>query len=413
MEQISKILSHNKQTYYYLIANLFQKTAFFGVRYLIVADIILSTIAQNVEDTGSLTFTITAMYIICRVFGALLGDFVLSNKRAGIIGGILQTIGICFFIFQTKWMSYTGIAFFALGAGAFNINLVSMYGKLYLNKITLLDSAFTMFYTSIHLGAFFGSIVLVAIAMTSLKIAFLIAAVLVLLSTILFLFLETPNHMPNVVQQFNEYKSRHIFIGFAIALVTLFWFLYQLAGESLPSLRMKYSADAFFNSTQMSWYSSFSDSFVLIMGLAFSIIWSYFYSKQFNKLSIGFVLTAISFAVIMLSPDINLESGGFEVVLSLLFMSLGEIFIAPVICSALTKYSDSKYLATSMSMAKLPLLLLPFASTQFSSKAFLSEETAIKFVTISLFVFGLVSYLIFNSIDINKSKRKFLNEAID
>jgi proton-dependent oligopeptide transporter, POT family len=410
MEPISKATSHNKYTYYYILINFLQKTSFYGVRALVVAHVLFSSLSDSVYEASQFIFTITAVYIICRIVGGLIGDLWLGNKLTAAMGGLVQALGICLLLFSQKSMTYLGIGFISLGAGAFSINLLSMFGKQYLNKSRLLDSAFTMYYASIHFGAMIGSILLGIVAMSNLKIAIIIAALFSACSALLILFLHEVELTQKQLSQFYQYKSRKLILGMTIGFVTLFWFIYQIAGEPLPELKMKFSEDAFFNSMQSSWYSSFNDTFVIIIGIVMSIFWSFNFTKQFSKISIGFLLTGVSLFIIMLFPNLDLNSGNVMVLASMLFMAAGEIIIAPIVCSAITKFSDTNYLAINMSLARLPILFLTFIYAKMKDGFFAQNTSSVKIIAMILVCVAIISFFTFNFLNTHRSRQKMIEE---
>jgi proton-dependent oligopeptide transporter, POT family len=405
MEKISKILCHNKETYYYLLANLLQKTAHYGVRVLLIGYLAGIAFNKSLEEAAYYLVTLSSIFIIGRVIGALVGDLLLGNKLSGIMGGLFETLGILLLLIPNQFTLYIAIGLISLGAGSYSINLTALFGKQYLSKNRLLDSAYTLFYTFIHLGAFLGTIIIGSIGLLNVKYGFILAAVCVAAGTIIFALLNEVETPIRYVNRFKEYPSRRKLIVLSIFFVSAFWLIYEFAGNNLSELQMKFSEDAFLNSTQTSWFSTFSDSFVLLIGIILSIYWSYFYSSQFVKISIGFVLTAIAFSLLIFVPELSIQGGQSSVIFALLALSAGEIFISPVICSILTKYADSKYLATHISLAKLPTLLLAFISSLIPNGILTTESTAIKLTSILLAGLGIVSFLLFGFLKAQRSRK--------
>ncbi len=77
----------------------------------------------------------TASFIFSKVFGAILGDLVIGNKKAIIIGAIIQSIGAFSLCIPSINGLYIGLSLVVLGGGLNVPNIISNFGKLYLNKI--------------------------------------------------------------------------------------------------------------------------------------------------------------------------------------------------------------------------------------------------------------------------------------
>ena len=349
--------------------------------------------------------TLSSLFIICRVIGAFMGDLVIGNRNAVIIGSLLQALGAFMLIFPSQWSLYIGIAFIALGSGTCNINLSAIFAKLYLGKTKLLDAAFTMYYTTIHIGAFIGILIIGALGAYSFKLGFALAGIIALISTLLFLVIKIQTSSERNLSRFQSYPNRLQYLIAVVALVNLFWLIYEFAGKNFPAFQTKFTENILFSTNNESWFSAYNDSLVLVVGLILSIVWSFNYTTQYLKVSLGFLLTAIAFFCIMNSPENSLaNSSDLFVILSLTTFSLGEIFIAPAIGSALTKYSNPKYLAISFSLAKLPTLFLPFLCALIPQSIQKNDFLSLKIIIISLSIFGIMSFFLFNKFGMKKMK---------
>ena len=80
--------------------------------------------------------------VFSQILGALLGDLLIGNKKSIIIGGIIQSLGAFALCIPTTYGLYAGLFLIVLGNGFFTPNIISNYGKSYLNKTKLLDAGF-------------------------------------------------------------------------------------------------------------------------------------------------------------------------------------------------------------------------------------------------------------------------------
>ncbi|NDA79322.1 MAG: hypothetical protein EBY07_16465, partial [Actinobacteria bacterium] len=68
-------------------------------------------------------------------------------------GGILMMLGHLSLAFDGLLFFYSGLALLIFGNGFFKPNISTLLGKLYSDRESLRDSAFTIFYMGINLGA--------------------------------------------------------------------------------------------------------------------------------------------------------------------------------------------------------------------------------------------------------------------
>jgi len=103
----------------------------------------------NNEETYSIYGVLIISLLISQLFGSVIGDLVLGNKKALIIGGVIQGIGALIISTLSIEGFYIGLVLFVIGNGLYSQNMVSHFGKNYLNKYKYLDSAYLLY--QIHL----------------------------------------------------------------------------------------------------------------------------------------------------------------------------------------------------------------------------------------------------------------------
>ncbi|WLV24516.1 peptide MFS transporter [Aciduricibacillus chroicocephali] len=105
---------------------------------------------------------------------------------------------------------------------------------------------------------------------------------------------------------------------------------------------------------QSSWFQSVNPVYIIIFGPLFAILWTKLGKRQPStpvKFSIGVILAGLSFLVLMLpffggSMHIN----PLWLVLSLFFVTMGELFLSPVGASATTKLAPAAFASQTMSI---------------------------------------------------------------
>ncbi len=349
----------------------------------------------------------TASFVFSNIIGAILGDLIIGNKKALIIGGILQALGAFSFCIPTINGLYLGLFLVVLGGGLYTPNIISNFGKLYLNKTKLLDAGFTIFYLAINLGAFFGIASIGYIGETfGYNIGFVIAGIIMLLSIIPILFSKDEK-----IEQTTENKTtinqRIINILIAFVIVGLFWTIYELASFRIFDLQLKLSEISTLNLPKSLW-TTLNSFFVLPISIFAIILWTFFYNSQFFKLTIGFIFGTISFGILLLIPEIPSEQHTVFYILSLLFLSISEIHIAPIIHSILTQYSNPKYLAILISLAFIPTRLLSAILGFFNDKLYDNPVFGLKIgmIIMAIVSIGLIAYIYY------RKKKNYLQHRL-
>ena len=202
------------------------------------------------------------------MLGGYVSDKYLGNRNCIILGGLTMAIGQLLLFasastFQTSLSTAQTIMWIALGViilgnGFFKPNISSMVGQLYpKEEKTKLDSAFTIFYMGINIGAFLGITITPLLGdverngvrdLGAFKWGFLAAGVAMLLGTAIFMFLKdkyvrTPNGeaigaRPDRNAVYEDESSQAKFsqkaiIGALIAAVALIAFFYFIGGQNI------------------------------------------------------------------------------------------------------------------------------------------------------------------------------------
>ena len=99
----------------------------------------------------------TGLVYLTPIFGGLIADRVLGQRRTVIIGAALMALGHFMMAFESLFL----VALLALicGNGAFKPNISTQVGRLYAPGDPRRDRAYSVFYVGINIGAFFSPLV--------------------------------------------------------------------------------------------------------------------------------------------------------------------------------------------------------------------------------------------------------------
>jgi proton-dependent oligopeptide transporter, POT family len=99
----------------------------------------------------------TGLVYLTPFFGGLLADKLLGRRKSVIVGGALMAIG--HFLMALENMFFPALMFLILGNGCFKPNISTQVGGLYPVGDHRRDSAFSIFYVGINVGAFLAPLI--------------------------------------------------------------------------------------------------------------------------------------------------------------------------------------------------------------------------------------------------------------
>jgi len=348
---------HSTEAFIYGISRMFERASYYGVRTIVVI-YMLSDVFDFDETKVYSTYGFLAMAILISQFiGAVLGDLLLGNKKSIVIGGALQAIGAFVLCLPNTFGLYTGLGLILIGGGLYSPNLISHFGKQYLNKVKLLDSGFSLLYMFINLGAFLGILLIGYFGEINHQYGFIIGGVLMLISISLPLLYKEKREQIEAIPSNLSMAKKITFILSSIFLVAIFWTLYEFSFERISEIQRVFHNIERLNVIKGFLFAS-NSYFTIFLGVIFTLIWTFWYSSQLSKLAIGFILAAISFLILYFIPEIPTESHIPVYFISLFILSIAEVFISPIVHSVLTKYTNPKYLAIVISLSFIPTKIL-------------------------------------------------------
>ena len=325
MEKIQN-QKHTKETLYYSISRMLERVSYYGFRALAVLYMVGETLKMENKEALTIYGWLTVSLVFSQIVGALCGDLLIGNRKSIIIGGIIQAIGAFSLCISSTTGLYLGLFLVVLGSGFFTPNIISNFGKLYLNKTKLLDSGFTIFYLAVNLGSFLGILLIGYLGETyGYNIGFIISGILMLLSIIPMLLSKEKTLDEIKKNEFPIYK-RVLNILSAFFVVGLFWGIYEISNIRIFDLQLQFSEISTLDIPKHLW-QSINAIFIFPISIVAIILWTFFYSSQFFKLMLGFIFGVISFGILFLIPEIPTEQHTIIYLVSLFFLGISEIHI--------------------------------------------------------------------------------------
>jgi POT family proton-dependent oligopeptide transporter len=142
---------------------MWERFSYYGMRAFLVLYMTASAATGGMgldTATGAVIYGVyTSSVYLMNIPGGWLADKVLGQRRAVLYGGILIASGHYALAIPAKATFFVGLLLIILGTGLLKPNISVIVGQLYGAQDYRRDSAFSLFYMGINLGAFLGPIV--------------------------------------------------------------------------------------------------------------------------------------------------------------------------------------------------------------------------------------------------------------
>jgi POT family proton-dependent oligopeptide transporter len=209
---------HPKGLWVLFGTEMWERFNFYGMRAILTLFLVNSLLMKE-EDASLLYGGFLGLCYLTPMLGGFIADRFLGNRNCIMIGGFMMAAGqaLLFFsatVFPTNLsfantLMWTALGVIVFGNGFFKPNISSMVGSLYpKQEKSKLDTAFTIFYMGINLGAFLGQTICPIVGdvkvggvqnVFAFKWGFLAASIAMLIGTMVFYFLKnkyvvTPDH---------------------------------------------------------------------------------------------------------------------------------------------------------------------------------------------------------------------------
>ena len=203
-------MAHPKGLWVLFGTEMWERFNFYGMRALLTLFLVNSLLMKE-EDASLIYGGFLGLCYLTPMLGGFISDRFFGNRNCIILGGSMMAVGQLFLfasasVFSTnlslaQTLMWTALGIIIFGNGFFKPNISSMVGSLYpKQEKSKLDTAFTIFYMGINLGAFLGQLICPIIGdvkdaggirdIHAFKWGFLAAAIAMLLGTVIFYFLK-------------------------------------------------------------------------------------------------------------------------------------------------------------------------------------------------------------------------------
>ncbi len=363
----TKSRKHPPGLYLLFFTEMWERFSYYGMRSLLVYYMIKHL--QFTQERSSQIYGLyTGFVYFTPLFGGMLADRLLGQRRTVILGGVLMAIG--HFLMAVESLFFPALVFLILGNGAFKPNISTQVGALYPQGDHRRDRAFSLFYMGINLGAFFSPLVCGTLGeKVGYHWGFAAAGVGMVIG--LLVYLRGQKHLaPDLIMQKKEsqqlqsaepmtredwLKIGAIFVMMALSIV--FWSVYEQQGNT-----MALWADADTNrmifgwEMPASWFQSFNPLMIFIFVPLLNMFWSWQDRRgkepsSIAKMGIGCVLLSAAFLV-LIPPARELavhpKASLWWLASCTFVLTLGEIYLSPIGLSLVTKIAPARIVSMMM-----------------------------------------------------------------
>ena len=385
-ESRTKGQRHPAGLYVLFFTEMWERFSYYGMRSLLVYYMIKHL--QFTQERSSRIYGLyTGFVYFTPLFGGMLADRLLGQRRTVILGGVLMAIGHFLMAFESLF--FPALVFLILGNGLLKPNISTQVGALYPAGDHRRDRAFSIFYMGINLGAFFSPLVCGTLGeKIGFHWGFVAAGVGMVIG--LFVYLWGQKHLaPDLITQKKDAKQQKssepmtredwlkigaIFTMMALSIV--FWSVYEQQGNTM-ALWADANTDRMIFGWEMpaSWFQSFNPLMIFILVPLLNLFWGWQDRRRkepssIAKMGIGCILLATAF-LILIPPArelaVNPKASLWWLTACTFVLTLGEVYLSPIGLSLVTKIAPARIVSMMMGVWFLSSFFGNFLSGYFGT----------------------------------------------
>ncbi len=311
----------------------------------------------------------TALVYLTPIFGGLLADRVLGQRRTVVIGAVLMAIG--HFMMAVEQLFLFALLALILGSGAFKPNISTQVGGLYAPGDHRRDRAYSIFYVGINIGAFLAPLVCGTLGEEAgWHYGFAAAGVGMLIGLSIYLYalpllpadeLQKAKAGQIVRRPLDRNETRSIIALLVLFIpTTLFWATYEQSGNTIvlwADANTERALDLLGFATQIptTWFLAFNPFMIFAFTPFVVALWTRQAARGSEpstivKMALGCFGIALAYAIMAIAA---LHAGGGKASWLWLFgffvnLTIGELYLSPVGLSLVTKIAPVRILSMMM-----------------------------------------------------------------
>ena len=361
------LFGHPKGLAVLFLTEMWERFSYYGMRSLLVYYMMKQLMFSQAE-ASHIYGLYTGFVYLTPLFGGILADRYLGQRKTVILGGVLMAIG--HFLMAFQFLFFPALAFLILGNGAFKPNISTQVGSLYAPGDPRRDRAFSIFYLGINAGALLSPFVCGTLGeLYGWHYGFSAAGIGMVTGLSIYLLGQSwlaPDSLTkrklDSDERFLDLSSnerKRILILMAICFLTVaFWATYEQQGNTIALWADTYTDRLVFGwEFPASWYQSVNPAFIIILTPLITSLWAWqskrgTESSSVSKIATGCFLLGAGFLV-MIPAALDYSATGMPVnvlwlVLFTLLATIGELYLSPVGLSLVTKLAPIRMVSMIM-----------------------------------------------------------------
>jgi POT family proton-dependent oligopeptide transporter len=343
------------------LTEMWEKFSFFGMRALLVYYMVKHLHFE--QGFASMVYgTYAAVVFLTPIAGAYVSDRWLGKRRAIVIGSITMAIG--HFLMAFEPLLYPAMATIAVGNGLFLPNLPSQIGQLYGRDDPRRQSAYSIYYLGVNLGAFFSPLVCGTLGEVygwhygfgAAGIGMCVGLAIYLAGSRYLPRNDVPDAQASPAGARAEDVPWGLLLGVGLAVI-VFRSAYEQSGNAL-ALWIDSGVDRLAGSFSIpaTWFQSLNPLFVFTLTPLVVAWWSRDKSRRgyrpsaLRRMSLGAFGVALSYALlcgVIAASGASAVHWGIVVAFFVLY-TLAELYILPVGLSLFATLGPSRFTATAI-----------------------------------------------------------------
>jgi len=380
---------HPKGLYVLFYTEMWERFSYYGMRAILVL-YMTKALMFDVARASNIYGNFTGLAYLMPLAGGYIADRWWGNRRSVLVGGAIMALGQFIMFLSASFyqnpdtshmLLWTGLGVIIAGTGLFKANISSMVGSLYAPDDKRKDSAFTIFYMGINIGAFLAPLVAGGLGDTGnpadFRWGFLSAAIGMTVGTLVFHFFKDkhivdaaghalglpPSERPqgrdkSLDAPLQKEDWERISVIFILSFfVIFFWAAFEQAGASLTVFADRQTDRDILGWTMpASWFQSVNAVAIVIFAPIFAMMWSALGRRGLDpstpvKMSFGFVFLSIGYLIIAFGVkgvEPTAKVSMMWLISLYLLHTFGELCLSPIGLSAVSKLSPPKFASLMM-----------------------------------------------------------------
>ena len=361
---------HPKGLYLLFCVEMWERFSYYGMRALLVLYMV-QELMFSTQKAGNIYGWYTGLVYLTPLLGGYLADRFFGQRKCITAGAIFMICGLFILAFGPKSLFLLSLFLMIASNGFIKSNISSVLGLLYGNDNKQKDSAYTIFYMGINLGAFMSPLVCGTLAVKyGFECGFAAAGCGMILGLLFYKLFE--NDMlgesglyparkvvssegktePLTKIQVQQLTSLIILIIFTIP----FWICFEQAGSSL-TLFAQYATNRNFLGFEIptGYFQSLNPLFIITLAPVMSLLWEKLRKRDkeptsVEKFAIALILMTFSYIILALAGYLSEKSliSPLWLVAGYFIMTLSELCLSPIGLSLVSKLAPKQFLSLTM-----------------------------------------------------------------